>query len=269
MNFINGNDFAKFADFIIDYDLTGGNYRKGITTNILKKNAIIYCKIDYINELFNLIKFSNRKYILITHDSDYPIDQFRFNLKPPCIKKWFGKNAVIDHPDIINIPIGLENEIRHIATPKVDYPWFYENLERLNSKEKINDTVYCNWRSTHPSRNHIVEALQKNDIKIEFEKERLSHKDYCEKLSQYKYIISPQGNGVSTHRFWESLYVGSVPIVINHRIYRDYSLPFIKLNQWSDLTNEILFQFDEYKFNKDQLDLSYWTDLITEEFQKL
>jgi hypothetical protein len=62
--------------------------------------------------------------------------------------------------------------------------------------------------------------------------------------------------------------MGSIPIIIDHRIYRDYTLPIIRLETWSDLTNEILFSFDEYKFSKEQLDFNYWETLIRKEYEQ-
>lgn len=265
MKLINGNEFTKISDFHLDLHI----YNDKLDKNILNKNVIIFCKTDYLNKLFNFIKKSNKKYILITHNSDYPIDIKRFSMKPCSIKKWFGQNVTIYHPDLINIPIGLENKIRSDKKPRTNHDWFLNNLERFNKKEKIKDTIYCNWKPTHPSRKDIIKYFELNNIKIEFEKEQLSHKDYCEKLSNYKYIACPQGNGISTVRFWETLYMGSIPIVINHRIYRDYTLPFICVNNWSELTNKTLETFNEYKFSKEQLDFSYWENLIINEFNNL
>ena len=265
MKIINGNEFAKISHFYIDEDLNNCKPAGGLTIDILSQDAIIYCKTDYLAELFNLIKFSSRRYILITHDSDYSINHAKFHTKPACIEKWFGKNVTIDHPDLINIPIGVENEIRREGgpLPKVDYPWFYENMENLSKKPKRDNVVYCNWNpATNPTRYHIIENLEKNNISIEFEKEKLSHKDYCHKLSDYQYVLCPPGNGVSTHRFWETLYLGSIPIVLNHRIYRDYTLPFIKLNRWEDLTNDILAKFDKNSYSYEMLDMEYWAELI-------
>ena len=260
MKLINGNEFTKMAPFYLDEHILGG----GLTKELLKGDAIVFCKIDYISRLFDFIRFSNNKYILITHNSDYPVDSFRFNSKPPCIKKWFGQNVTLDHPDLINIPIGLENEIRRNGTPIVDYPWFYENMNRLQEKPKI-DKVYCNWAATNESRNHIVKLLEQNNIPFDLEPERLSHKEYCEKLSNYKYVLCPPGNGVSTHRFWETLYLGSIPIVLSHRIYRDYTLPIIKLDRWEQLTLEMLKKFNENEYSREMLDFEYWRKLIKEE----
>ena len=259
MKIINGNEFTKISHFYLDEHIKGGNLSK----EILQKDAVIFCKLDYTDKLFNFIKFSNKNYILITHNSDYGINVDIFNEKPTSIKKWFGQNVNYYHQDLINIPIGLENEIRNPpAIPRVDYKWFKRNLKLFQDTKK-KSIVYCNWNpETSPSRNNIINDLKNNQIPIEIEDDRLNHKNYCKKLSQYKFVLCPPGNGVSTHRFWETLYLGSIPIVINHRIYKDYTLPMIRLNKWSDLTNNILTNFDETKYSKEQLDFNYWKNLI-------
>jgi putative cell wall-binding protein len=39
---------------------------------------------------------------------------------------------------------------------------------------------------------------------------------YLRELSTYKFCLCIRGNGIDTHRFWESLYLGVVPVIINN-----------------------------------------------------
>lgn len=266
MEFVYGNKFTQLADFYWDYHIKGG----GLVPEMLSKNAIIFCKTDWLPQLFNYLKFSKRKYVLVSCQSDYPINEQRYALKPSCIKKWFAQNTEVHYDDIINIPIGLENFIRSDGGRVLELEFLKNNWERLRDKRKNEDTVYCNWNdNTNPSRRKIIEVLKENGIKVEMEEKRLSMTDYWEKLSDFKYIIAPPGNGHSTIRFWESLYLGSVPIVINHRIYRDYTLPFIKLNSWKDLSNRALKEFNYTSFSLEMLDMNYWESLIRKEFKNI
>jgi len=108
LDFINGNKFCDFATYSI-FPWDGLNW----TNEILRKNAIIYVKTDFIQDVFKQLRFSNNKYILITHMSDYAITEQLFKSRPLCIKKWFAQNAVYDHPDLIPIPIGIPNHKGH------------------------------------------------------------------------------------------------------------------------------------------------------------
>ena len=191
-------------------------------------------------------------------------------MKPDNIIKWFSENTEIYDDDIINIPIGIENAIRSDGGIPLNLKYFQENWERLKNKTKIHDTVYCNWNpSTNSSRNQIVNKLINSGIKVKYEKNRLTKSDFYETLSSYKYILSPPGNGHATLRFWESLYFGCVPIVLDHRIYKDYTLPFIKIKDWSELSNKTLDEFNYDSYSLEMLNMDYWRNLIKLEFNKI
>ncbi|MFW6281315.1 MAG: hypothetical protein ACOC1O_00795 [bacterium] len=265
MKIINGNEFSRLAHYSLDFHLN----KWELNESLLNKNAIIFCKIEYIRKLFNFIKNSNKKYILITHDSDFNIHQQLFNSAPKCIHKWFGVNAIHDHPKLINIPLGIENEIvRHKPKSRIDYKWLRENLARLRNKDKNENVVYCNWNNkTNPERSKILSILKQSDVKI-IQESGLSQYEYYEQLAKYKYVVCPIGNGIDTHRLWETLYVGSIPITIDSIIYRDYNLPIIRLKQWTDLNSKLLEEFNfRSNYNYYELDMKYWETFILDEYK--
>ena len=107
LDYINGNKFADMSDFVIDLN------NQNFNIEMYRKNSILYCKTDFINKLFNFINFSNRKYVLITHMSDYDITQSIFQSKPKSIIKWYAENATYNHSDLIPIPIGCFLAVRY------------------------------------------------------------------------------------------------------------------------------------------------------------
>jgi hypothetical protein len=71
------------------------------------------------------------------------------------------------------------------------------------------------------------------------------------RLSQYKFCICPEGNGVDTHRLWEALYLKTVPIIINSEftnILQKHNVPLVILNSWDDL-DETKLNYDNFNFN--------------------
>lgn len=65
--------------------------------------------------------------------------------------------------------------------------------------------------------------------------------EYLNTMRQYKFVLSPVGNGVDTHRTWEALLAGSIPIVessVRDRMYED--LPVLIVKSWSDLSLPLL-----------------------------
>jgi hypothetical protein len=262
---INSAAYEDIADFKILFKEDFKNLIK--TGQLLQKNSIIYCKTDFTIMLFEYLKFSGRKYVLITHHSDYSIDQQWFNLKPPCIKKWYAINTAYKHPDLITIPAGIwTSEGRAYYQDYHKIKWFKENKERLFNKEKSISRVYCNWGDTNPERKNVIKKLKVPYL----HQSGLSFKTYCEQMSEYKFVISPNGNGLDNHRTWEALYLGCIPIVINHYIYDGYpDLPIIRVNDYSELTQKMLNESLEKTYTYNKMYSEYWEKTIKEEFNKL
>lgn len=268
MDYINGNRFLDIADFAIDFD------HNDLNTNIFKKNATIFCKTDFIDVLFDYIKLSGRSYHLITHMSDHPIDEVRFKKAPKCITKWYAENAVYEHENLIPIPLGLENHKGRSKGKFTDHAWLERNIDTLRKDWPFSAKhpyVYCNWNpnTNQSSRKNIVPILEKNEVPLSV-KHGLSFMQYIWDLARYKFVLCPPGNGVDTHRVWETLYLGSYPIVLKHHIYSSYDLPILQVNDWQEVTPKLLSEFaynwkDKQSF--DQLKMSWWKNLIIENFK--
>lgn len=56
-------------------------------------------------------------------------------------------------------------------------------------------------------------------------------------MKQHKYAICPEGNGIDTHRFWECLYMNTIPICLKNKVTKHYKqyFPIILLNNWEEL----------------------------------
>jgi len=265
-SFINGINFSTIADFIIDFD------QNNLNTNVFKKNSIIFCKTDFIDGLFKYIELSGRKYIFITHLSDYPINEIRFKKAPKSIIKWYAENAIYEHDKLVSIPLGLENHRGKSKGKFTNHEWFIKNVNDLKKVPK-EYKLYCNWNpdSNREVRIPILEKLKSNNIQLEIQN-GISFEDYCINMAKYKFVVCPPGNGIDTHRLWEALYLGCYPIVIGNRIYRDYSLPILQIKDWSDVTKNVLDEhLNKWKdiSNFSQLKMSYWLNLIKESFNKI
>ena len=62
-------------------------------------------------------------------------------------------------------------------------------------------------------------------------------------MRKSKYTLAPRGCGVDTHRFYESVFLKSIPIVLRtnsvfDRLYAAF--PCLVVNEWSDVTEELL-----------------------------
>ncbi|KAL7581530.1 hypothetical protein ACA910_022096 [Epithemia clementina (nom. ined.)] len=90
----------------------------------------------------------------------------------------------------------------------------------------------------------------------------LSRDDYWRKTSltvyrqwaEHKYTVAPRGQKTDTFRFWESLYLGSVPIVLRRQpyyldlleryfhVHSDDEVPILFVDSWKNITKALLEQ---------------------------
>ena len=52
--------------------------------------------------------------------------------------------------------------------------------------------------------------------------------------------ICPEGNGLDTHRIWESYAMNSIPIVLKNSFTEQFNkleIPMLYLNSWNDLSD--------------------------------
>lgn len=267
--FVNGVNIQQIASAIFDV------HRRDSVKN-LPSNSLIWCKTDFLDELFNELKNSDRKYTLFTHCSDYDINEQKFNSKPDCIKKWYAQNVNYKHEDLIPYPIGVEN---HFGPNKgtcinIDY------LQSINESvydvsNKIINLLYCNFNpQTNRTRFNVLNTLLTNKIGKHFGTK--NYIDYFEDIKQFLFIASPRGNGIDCHRTWETLYIGSLPIVDRHFMFDSYhSLPFIRIDSWDEVTPEFLrpyilkYKNKQFFNNNEELHIEYWIDKINDTTKKL
>lgn len=258
-NLVNGENFKSIANIVID-QTTLKNKR-----NYCDKD-IIFCKTDYIGLLFNEISNHKNSYTLITHQSDYEIDEYIFNFKPECIKKWYAQNVNYLHPDLIPLPLGLEN---HTGPSKGVYTDFdyWKNEYSFEKKYKKTNIVYSNFApESHPSRKQWIKQLELNGIKTATEK--TSYKDHIENLQKSYFCISPRGNGIDCHRTWEALYFDCIPIVSKHFMYDSLKNHIFQTVDIESITSEIL-QTKKHEFlpEKNFLEFSFWAKLIINNYK--
>lgn len=255
-NIINAANYEKICDYSI---IPPEN--KSFDDKILSKNCSIFCKTDFLGYLFENIKKSDKKHILLTHHSDYPITKEIFLNRPKCIKKWYAINPTHKDDNLIAIPLGIKTHRGIYYEEKYKSNWFMNSLKSLRKTKKENK-IYCNWSNTNPIRNEIIKKLENNQIPFTLES-NLSFENYVLNMSKHKFVLSPPGNGIDCHRTWESLYLGCIPIVIKDYIYDNWKdLPILQVDDYSNIKINELFDFLNKKFSYEKITIKYWQSLI-------
>jgi hypothetical protein len=237
---------------------------------------IFFCKTDYLFNEFEKISELSNEVILITGNSDYPIDEFKFNRRPKNIKKWYAQNALVNHEILEPIPIGIENKYPSIREghgigyyDRVDKK---ENLLSRNLSVIPTKGIYSNFQiDTNYSHRVLVKNISLKSNHIDWHEPNLSLDEFFNTILDYEMVICPSGNGVDTHRLWEVLYSNRIPITVKVGDYKIYELyekyPIIILDNVHDLENEKLIynKFEIIKnknYNREELDCDFWLEKI-------
>lgn len=243
---------------------------------------IFVCKTDFLISDFKMISKIPNNVILVTGNSDIPIDSSYFSKLPSNVNKWYAQNATFSNEKIIPIPLGIENY--DFALRKghgVKYRRVEEKIELLSKESGITPTkfIYANFSiSTNTSYRQTIYDFVKKIPHIDLEDPVLSVSEFFHKILDYKMILCPIGNGIDTHRLWEVLYSKRVPVIIRIKECNIFDLytkfPIIILDDIDDLKNSPLLE-ELYKlainkyFNDDLLNYSYWEKMIKDDLANL
>jgi hypothetical protein len=210
--------------------------------------------------------------VLISGNSDYPITQDYFRFLPQNLDFWFAENSLFNDPRLIPIPLGLECEKVSVRSGHgVGYPERAKEKERLLKRDiqkEPTKKTYSNFNiNTNLSYRSMIKNICVNAHHIDWQEPNLSLQEFFDIILDYQMVICPAGNGVDTHRLWEVLYSGRIPITIKTGEYKIYELyekfPIIVLDSPEDLYNLSLIE-EKYNrvintnYNQDFLDCDYW-----------
>ncbi len=278
-NVLNSYNFARKSDLVYSEVISKHNFQKIDTSDTtilsedkhsifykknkfkLKENDIIFCNSFTINSLFDeLNKIDILKNLkLITHQSDRLISRKLFRTKPHCISEWYSINVDNNISDINPIPIGLSNDYVEKTLDKSSY----SNVKRINFEEKENK-LYVNFEenTNFNERYNLIKLFQKKPWAV-VESEKLTLSEYITNLNKYKFVLCPWGNGIDTHRLWETFYAGSVPITRRHDTYiPTKTLPILLIDNYKNLSFDDLSSFTWKKYNEEALTINYWIKKI-------
>jgi hypothetical protein len=200
--YLSGDAFADSADFQAFPPKFRVNQN---SKSSLSEAKVIFCPSHFARQFVeeNIKQISAR--VLIFGNSDQEFDELDFRL-PSSVKHVFAQNLLTKNSKIISgIPIGLENlRLGNNGRPKL--------IRTVNSSDTTRVLVGP-FSMTHEERKEFQVDGVKVEARIEYLDGRIAPDQYSLLAQQFKFIASPRGNGIDTHRFWETLYRGSIPVV--------------------------------------------------------
>jgi hypothetical protein len=255
--YISGDTFRFFADFAYD------ELDTSLNPSAVQRGNTIFVATHYLGTFFqNIHPHIAHPYILISHNSDDPAPGvYAAHLESPKILAWFAQNwDGFAHPKIHPLPIGLANA--HWPHGKI------ETLAHVRAqKYKKRYLAYLNIAiNTYPQeRQRVFDLFSQKSFC--FHPRPRKHKKFLQDIASSHFVICPRGNGLDTHRLWESLLLGSIPIVKTSSLdplYKD--LPILIVSDWEEVTEDFLIraasQYSQKKFSQDPLWIDYWLQKI-------
>jgi hypothetical protein len=122
---------------------------------------------------------------------------------------------------------------------------YQDNLEKVQFGNhenlvlcSINPTNDNNRRPIGINRSVILKTLSLQGISNTYMDSNL----YFETLPKYKFVISPEGNGIDCHRHYEALLAGCIPIIEENEMIKEKykGCPILYTKDYSEINNEYL-----------------------------
>lgn len=203
--------------------------------------------------------------LMISGHSDYPIDDAIVERYQPEVMWCVNKQT--RRANVFSLPLGLPNStFENQDRPYGNIDVLFEARSIPRSEHKLCYMNISVW--TYPQERQIIfdrmnglpwvtTGTSQHDLE--------GRRKYLYDLRSHSFTFCPRGNGVDTHRLWEALYMGSIPIVRRDLGYDDFTeLPICWVNDWTEVTPEFLerekVRIANGTFNMNKIKLSYWVD---------
>ena len=216
-------------------------------------------------------------HVLVTHNGDFSApdgtgwraleprphewnETFSHLLKKPSLLHWFASNCHWNTPvkpeKLSCIPMGVENRYNRIGRTLTN-----ETYENRAGARRLSLLVDFERHRMKPERAVALNALEGQSFA--HVEHYSKHSDWRHAVRQHAFVACPHGHGLDTHRVWETLMLGSWPVVVTStldELYKD--LPVLVVQHWSQVTETQLkhaaLQFKATEMQRDKLFFPYW-----------
>jgi hypothetical protein len=191
---------------------------------------VIFCPSDKLQKLFDDYAGKISAKVILCSNSDFEFHALPSNI-PYSVRQLFLQNSFISNHDLVTtLPIGIEN----IRWGINGFPKFMNNHTLWG--QRTNKILVGPLGLTHQLRYQVRQDFHLSIDPIEFIDRRYSPSVYSKLMQSYRYVAAVRGNGVDTHRHWEALYRGVIPIVMSDQWTAGLSelkLPFLEVTSWN------------------------------------
>lgn len=252
----------SFADFC-EVNVTPPRFRgKSPKEFAIASAKTIFCDSDKLQDFLNEHHKLITAKVIVSGNTDYEFHSELINV-PPSVRRFYLQNSFISSNSLYRtIPIGIEN-FRYGLN---GHPSLMRKKVEFENRHK--SALVGPFSKTHFERSVLEKNISESDF-ICVVHERCSPRSLSNLFQKFQFVAAVRGNGVDTHRLWESLYRGCVPLVKRDswsQFLVEHKLPIEFVQSWNTeeiekcVSESLLTDFSPK--NLKALWMPYWIDLI-------
>jgi len=214
----------------------------------IKKGDRIFMKVNDIPIFISIAKTIPYPMDLVIHNSDLPFTQELFNILKPYTRRIYAVNCII--PNVIQIPLGFRDHqytSHHVIKSILLEPDVERSIKCLvnfliSTNPSVRQPVFDMFKDKSFCTVQDYTSYNYNKSLIHSDSETMNRRvDFYRTLKKTKFAICPRGEGLDTHRVYECIIFGVIPIVLSSPLDNLYNqFPIWIVKSWDDVTEEAL-----------------------------
>jgi hypothetical protein len=201
----------------------------------------------------------NFRRVIVAGGSDYDptLSDYRLLIEMKSTR-FYIQNLNFPETELVkSLPIGVED----YRWARNAMPWNFS--QRMIEREKLPLVLVGPFGATHPERERCLQGVTHSQV-CEVYEDRIPNWTYSKLSSKYLFVACPRGNGLDTHRFWETIYRGSIPVVIQSnwaKNMKSYGIPMVTISDWWEIDRAIAdFKESLMGTNPNYLSPKWWRE---------
>jgi hypothetical protein len=242
-----------------------------------KSGESVYCHPTALsNFVENYLPNVQYPFVLVSGDSDVTVpsdveSQADILLNHPLLLCWYSQNCVQPSEKLKQLPIGLDFH----TLARGHCSWGAKQTSQSQEEDLISlqkrypgkhKKCFGNFHfliNTRYGMDRKVAMTQIPSSLVYYQPFKITRKNSWDQMTQYRYVISPHGNGLDCHRTWEAIAVGCIAVVKTSSLDPLFEgLPVLIVKEWSDITQKLLNTFEPNKTQIEKVRLDYWKNLF-------
>lgn len=170
----------------------------------------------------------------------------------PRVARWFAQNCAKgedEHPKVVPIPLGidyhtLKRKATHWgpkSTPKEQERLLLETANGAPGFEARDGMVFFAGKGSSRERQRIIAQLRAQRRLVTTRPPTMKRIDFWAETTKHRFVASPPGSGMDSHRTWEVIALGAIPLVdpTLRKLYMDnhFNVVMIEADEWKNLSS--------------------------------